>query len=158
MKRTKLIESGSSEGRTGHSAPRRVDGLVSCSLAQSSPWPKVRLKGARAKGKAYERKVGKLFRKLMGEQTLQGELFEGQWLAFYDANGRGYAQPDYYILAPAVVLLVEVKLKQNTDAHLQLDQLYRPLLERLYALPVVMLQVFKFPRWEADARRIPSLQ
>lgn len=88
---------------------------------------------------------------------LRGELFEGQWLSFYDSNGRGYAQPDYYLVGATCVLVVEVKLKQNTDAHLQLNGLYRPLLERLYKLPCLMLQVFKFPRWEPDAFRLASL-
>lgn len=87
-----------------------------------------------------------------------GQLFEGQWIAFYDHNGRGYAQPDYYILYPDVILVVEVKLKQNSQAHLQLDQLYRPLLEALYKLPVRMLQIFKYPRFDPDERRVPEIK
>lgn len=89
---------------------------------------------------------------------LPGELFEGQWLAFYDKNGRGYAQPDYYVVGPSAILLIEVKLKQNTDAHLQLVGLYAPLLTRLYSKPVWLLQIFKFPRWEGGVNRLPSLE
>lgn len=139
-------------GGSSSKAPRRIEGLQSVGLAAESPWPKLKLKGSRAKGKTYERRVGKYLRAAFaGAPT---DFFEGQWLSFYDANGRGYAQPDIYMVFPTFVLVVEVKLKQNTLAHKQLDGLYRPLLERLYQRPTLLLQVFKFPRWEADERRV----
>jgi len=88
---------------------------------------------------------------------LEGELHSEQWFWFVDANGKGFAQPDHYIVGKDSVLIVEVKLKQNSTAHLQLDWLYRPLLEKFYEKPAFLLQVFKYPRFAVDERRVGSI-
>lgn len=98
---------------------------------------------------SYERKVVKeLARQLREGELPDGELFAGQWLVFYDARGRGFAQPDAYIVFSRAVLAVEVKLTQTEIAEDQLQNLYRPLLERLYKLPVHLLQVCRHLRYE----------
>jgi len=68
----------------------------------------------------------------------------GRWIYFRDACGRGYAQPDFYVLRMDCVLVFECKLSQCANAFSQINELYRPLLERLYELPVVAVQVCKF--------------
>jgi len=46
------------------------------------------------------------------------------------------AQPDHFILEPKRILLIECKLTQIELAWVQLDYLYRPLLEALFEKPV----------------------
>ncbi len=78
----------------------------------------------------------------------RGEFFPSQWLQFVDANGPGFAQPDFYFVRPDSVLCIECKLTQHPVAWEQLRGLYAPLLEKLYARPVVCVQVCKNLRQE----------
>ena len=90
----------------------------------------------------YQRKVVRQLRDLN-----LGELFAEQWIAFSDENGKGMAQPDAFILLPGQILLFECKLTQKEGAEKQVRELYQPLLEHIYGLPVVCCQVFKNIRW-----------
>lgn len=60
----------------------------------------------------------------------------GPWLAYTDANGAGFAQPDIVVYDPAHVLWVfEAKLSQTPHAWAQLERLYLPLLARCLPAP-----------------------
>ena len=94
-------------------------------------------KGAKALGRAYEKKVGKFIsRRWPG-------LISGQWFEFLDRNGPGVCQPDHYIPFEDQVLLFECKLTQTDVAFSQMDQLYKPILRQLYGRPVTGVQVCK---------------
>ena len=132
-----------------------VTGLQTVSLAPASTVParfKTRRgKGAIAAGYVYQKKLGHELRRRLDspQSSLHGRLFLNQWLRFTDGSGPHLAQPDAFIAqeaeeeTPARIMLFEVKLSQTPEAVDQLRLLYRPLLERLYGLPVVMIQVFK---------------
>src|SRR3954470_9248395 len=106
---------------------RRITGLLQVELS-SSPWPKTSHKGSKAKGLSFERKVGKeLIRQMATGELKSGKLHSGTWLKYLDRNGPGFAQPDHFILYSDLILLLECKLKQNTQAEDQLQILYRPL-------------------------------
>ena len=81
----------------------------------------------------YQRKVARRVHELFAEY----DVIESQWLAYGDRNGPGYAQPDVYVLTDHAILCFEAKLTQCDAGALQIAQLYRPLLTRLYRRPVV---------------------
>lgn len=80
----------------------------------------------------------------------------GQWFQFVDINGIGHAQTDFYIVCPRSVLLIECKLSQTQKAFLQMAQLYVPLLEFVYQLPVSTLLACKNLRYRPEAERTPE--
>lgn len=121
---------------------RSISGLRSAALLHASPFAAKReLRSPYKRGLAYERKVGRTLQRLNRTGRLPGELHLGQWISYNDANGHGYAQPDAYLVADGHVLLAEVKLTQTDAAEQQLQRLYKPLLQQLYGLPVLCLQV-----------------
>ena len=60
-----------------------------------------------------------------------------------DQNGFGFAQPDFFIVRDKSVVLFEAKLTQTEDGYSQISSLYRPLLCRIYRLPVLGILVCK---------------
>jgi len=79
---------------------------------------------------------------------LLGVLNLNQWILFSDETGIHYAQPDAYLIVPERILLMEIKLTQTDTAKLQLLRLYLPLLQKIYDMPVVCLQICKRLRYE----------
>lgn len=65
-----------------------------------------------------------------------------QWIEFEDLNGHGYAQPDAYLVLADKLLLFETKLSERDGAYAQL-RLYAELLEHIFELPSVRVQVCK---------------
>lgn len=133
---------------------RVISGLVSASecAVPHSAWDKAKkaAKGSRAKGHGFERTVGRYFRdKGWGVK-------EGQWFSFLDRAGPGHAQPDYIVELPGHLLLVEAKLTQTETAFLQMSQLYVPILEHVYKLPVITLQACRGLRYTPHALRTPE--
>lgn len=45
----------------------------------------------------------------------------------------GYAQPDHLLLCEKEVIIIESKLTQTESGISQLEQLYRPIIERIYS-------------------------
>lgn len=131
-------------------------GLKTAKMLKSSPWGKgtPKLKGARAKGKTYERTIYRLLKRAL---DLEADLNYNPWIGFTDSTGTHYCQPDIYIVLPGYVLLLEVKLTQTENAEVQLLDLYAPLLEHIYSRPVVTVQVCKNlrykPKFEIQALR-----
>lgn len=129
---------------------RAVVGLRWAELSSKAPWPRLRRrKGAKARGLAYERKLGLFLSKKYPSATHLGE-----WFHFLDANGSGYAQPDAYVVFPSLVVAFECKLTQTVRAELQLRELYLPLLAHVYSRPVVGVQVCKYLVAEPGERLI----
>lgn len=122
---------------------RQVDTIRWVELREIGPFGKTRSKRTCVKrGHTYERKVGRELRdQLLTGELESGELHANQWLLFSDSQGINWAQPDYYIVYPKVVLLIEAKLTQTDTATPQLLSLYRPLLAFHYDRPVLCVQV-----------------
>lgn len=72
------------------------------------PFAPVPLSGSRARGLAYERKVGKM---LTAHCAKAGwKLWDHQWFAYKDVSGVKHFQPDFIIERETDNVLVEVKL------------------------------------------------
>ena len=93
------------------------------------------MRGTKALGRAYEGRVGRYLRGLFGSG-----VHSGAWFEFIDANGPGCCQVDHYIVLEGQILLVECKLSETSRAWGQIGQLYRPVLEQYFALPVTGVQ------------------
>lgn len=121
---------------------RRIRGLKWAELRTDGPFSKQKpRRRAHKAGLAYEKKVSRALKRMVGAEKLTGELFIGQWILFADENGVGWAQPDIYLLMPNRILLMECKLTQSDVATPQLISLYLPLLREIYNLPILCLQV-----------------
>ncbi len=121
---------------------RRIRGLKWAELRQEAPFKRSRPKRrAHKAGLAYERVVGRELKRQIRDGSLDGELILSQWILFADSNGIGWAQPDAYILMRERLLLLEAKLTQTDSAVPQLLSLYRPLLSKIYNLPILCIQV-----------------
>jgi len=81
-------------------------------------------------------------------KALYGDkVLHGQWYHFEDRRGLGWCQPDIIILPNRnrkFILVIECKLKATRKAWVQLNYLYRPILERLYPqVEIRLVQVVK---------------
>lgn len=119
----------------------QIFALSSCSSLQSRPSfiPPQRGRGTKALGLAYEKKVGKVLRRLFPE------VFSGTWFEFLDDRSR-WCQIDHFVVLPGQVLLVECKLSEKDSAWSQMRDLYTPVLLSLYHRPVTRVQATKFLR------------
>ncbi len=101
-----------------------------------------RIKGIQRAGLIYENRIANYMKALYGEDVLHG-----QWYQFEDRRGLGWCQPDIIILPNRnrkFLLVIECKLKATRKAWVQLNYLYRPILERLYPqIEVRLVQVVK---------------
>lgn len=116
---------------------RKIEKLSRVALATVNPFPTPRrLKGSKAAGLAYERKFAKALPSLVKGTPLERHtVLWGQWLEFLDCNGKGFAQPDFFLLPPDAIgvgYILETKLSLNTRGWYQLEKLYNPLLSMLY--------------------------
>lgn len=114
---------------------RQIDGLVWAKTLAKSPSfvKKTSLRGAKGLGIRYEKELAK---KIPGAN-------HGQWFEFQDRNGIGWAQTDFFVKLEEenCILLLECKNTFVGEAYGQMEGLYVPLLERIYTLPVVGIQV-----------------
>jgi hypothetical protein len=97
-------------------------------------FPKQRLVGTRALGRAYEKQVGKL---LWEQSSSLGWSFrDHEWLQARD----GWLQPDFLLQSPAGALLFEVKLTYTPAGWKQLERYQRAIWEvvRLETIPVLV--------------------
>lgn len=107
---------------------RRVQALAS----RPSYIPKSRrLRGSKAQGLTYEKKIGKRL------AAVWPGVHSGQWFEFEDANGHGCCQTDHFVVLEHHILLVECKLTETWVGFSQIDLLYRPVLEKFFGLPVI---------------------
>ena len=101
-----------------------------------------RIKGIQRAGLIYENRIANYMKALYGDKVLHG-----QWYHFEDKRGLGWCQPDIIILPDGdrkFILVIECKLKATRKAWVQLNYLYRPILERLYPqVEVRLVQVVK---------------
>jgi hypothetical protein len=102
--------------------------------------PKIR--GIQRAGLIYENRIANYLQAIYGK-----DVIHGQWYAFEDRRGLGWCQPDIIILPNRnrkYILVIECKLKATKKAWVQLNYLYRPILERLYPqVDIRLVQVVK---------------
>lgn len=85
---------------------------------------------------AYEKKA---MREL--KERLKVPLNYHTWLRFTDANGTGHCEPEAFIELRDEIILFEMKLTGGHYGRLQMEGLYKPLLEFIYKKPVRCLMV-----------------
>jgi len=134
------------------SGVRRIKDLKWVEVSKTNPFPAPRrLKGSKAAGIAFERKFGKALPGLLqGTPFHAHSVHPGIWLEFEDGSGKGFAQPDFFllppegdILQPQYGIIFETKLSINTRGWFQLEKLYRPLLRKLYGVDFKLVLVCK---------------
>lgn len=122
---------------------RIIQNLMSASLCKNPPSliaSKKKLKGSAARGLAFQRKVGKRLKQLIALEELFGILKDGEWYEFIDQEGIGFCQPDFELHYPDHIVCIECKLTQTPNAHLQVAELYKPVLQRVYQKKVFAIQ------------------
>ena len=101
-----------------------------------------RIRGVQRAGLIYENRIANYMKALYGDKVLHG-----QWYEFEDRRGLGWCQPDIIVLPDKdrkFILVLECKLKATRKAWIQLNYLYRPILERIYPQTEIRLvQVVK---------------
>ncbi len=114
---------------------RVIEGLVWARKALEGPWPsaKRRPRGAKGQGVKYENALAKAL----------PSAKHGQWFEFQDRNGKGWCQTDLLIELPDGVLVLESKYSWVPEGHTQLENLYRPVVERVWQKPMLGVQVCK---------------
>ena len=135
--------------------PRIIEGLLDVEEcvgpfrdANTALW---RDKGATGDGLRYERAV----HKALARQYRKPAPLHNLWLRFHDKHGAGYACPD--IVLPGKALLVECKLSWTNTAIQQVEQLYVPLLEKLYDVPAAeWIRVIVCKHWRAPVGLAPQ--
>ena len=102
--------------------------------------PKIR--GIQRAGLIYENRIANYLQAIYGK-----DVIHGQWYAFEDRRGLGWCQPDIIILPNRnrkYILVIVCKLKATKKAWVQLNYLYRPIMERLYPqVEIRLVQVVK---------------
>lgn len=93
-----------------------------------------RPRGAKAQGLRYERGLA---------LTLAPAFRHGQWFEYEDGIGRGYCQVDFLRVDADRVIALEAKYTWTIEGHWQLERLYIPIVERVYARPAVGVVVCK---------------
>jgi hypothetical protein len=127
----------SASGKTAELRPwmrepthRRIEDLRKARVLPDQPSfiPTPRLRGAKAQGKTFERKVG---RKLISDFGLS-RLRSNVWFEFYDKNGDGWAGADHILFLPDRIVIFECKLSQTPSGISQIQFLYRPLVQFIF--------------------------
>lgn len=94
--------------------------------------PRYARKGAKGRGVAYEKALGK---------ELGAEWTRGQWFEFLDDDGKGWCQVDFFHRTADATIVLESKLSWVPEAHTQLELLYRPVVEMAWKKPMIGLVV-----------------
>lgn len=113
---------------------RRVEGLIwARQCSKPGCIPKSRPRGKKAAGLRYERDLA---------AALPGAT-HGQWFEFEDSAGHGWCQPDLFICGTEAIWVLEAKYTWKRGAQAQISRLYKPVLERVFGLPVRGIVVCK---------------
>lgn len=102
--------------------------------------PTSRPRGVKAKGLLFERRVGKIL------EGIYPRVYSGEWFAYSDDKRVGVCCIDHYAVLHSHIVLVECKLSEKDEAWAQMANLYAPILEREYSLPVSRVQAVRHLR------------
>lgn len=122
-----------------------------------------RLTGRKAQGTAYEKKV---IRELQRRDI--GEVHYHKWIEYYDAKIKtGYCEPEAFIVYPTRILLLECKLTGVPEGRSQMEELYAPLLYRIFnpagtppekVKKIQMLQICKYVTKDTPGPFVQSVE
>lgn len=112
---------------------RVIAGLKWAQLAPKAIHRPGRAKGAKGQGLRYERLLAKA---LPGAQ-------HGVWFQYSDMNGLGACQTDLLAVLRTCVVVIEAKYTWVPEGHLQLEALYKPVVERVFGKPMLGIVVCK---------------
>jgi hypothetical protein len=101
--------------------------------------------------------VGRALLRWKEKGELHGEIILGQWFSFQDENGHGYCQPDILIVTSTLVFILECKLTFTLWAWPQLRELYKPVVEKTFERPSILVQVCRNLHYVPDGM-IDSIQ
>jgi hypothetical protein len=93
---------------------------------------KKRLRGTKALGVSYEKKLAKMLPK--------GTL-HGQWFIYSVADKPKYCQPDFLLRGKSELAVLEAKLTDIEAAWEQLEGLYAPVLRACYGKKILLVTV-----------------
>lgn len=111
---------------------RKISGLSFARLCERPGCiPKSLPRGRKAAGLRYERELAKALPAAM----------HGQWVEFWDAGGKGWCQPDLILDTQLGLVVLEAKYTWTEEGHQQIERLYVPVLEKIFARPVVGMVV-----------------
>jgi hypothetical protein len=102
------------------------------------PKRRVNYRNLKAVGLRFEKSVAAAVRALR-----LGETIHGQWFEYFDANGHGYCQTDVLLLRRDDAVVLECKLTEVEEAQTQLEDLYLPIVRRVYRRPAVGVVVVR---------------
>lgn len=106
--------------------------------------------GAKGLGLAYERALAAKLKPFGFEH--------GVWFEFVDANGHGYCSPDLILIQRSRVVVIEAKLTDGIAGRHQLENLYRPVLEKTFDLPVQPILALRHMTHEAASEPYTSIE
>lgn len=113
---------------------RKIVGLKWARVSQSGPdLPIRRARGARAAGLRYERAVA----------AALPIARHGQWWEYEDLNGHGWCQTDLILTHDHSLVILEVKYSWVEQGHLQIEELYSPVVEMAMGKRPLGVQVCK---------------
>lgn len=132
----------------------QVQGLINAHWVTDEgkkPWAgKTSLKGSKAAGKRLEKEIALAIAVKGLPEGLDRQIYN-PWIEFWDSTGHHFAQPDFVLIGPKTIVVLEVKLSQSPFAFDQLVYLYKPLLEKMYpGREILLLQICKVMKcqWE----------
>ena len=91
-------------------------------------------------GRLYELQVYEELKRILPSTV---SISHGQWFCYRDKNGKGIAQLDFLLMEVNQTYIIEAKVTQTQDAEEQLKWLYRPLVEFLTKISVLLINVCK---------------
>ena len=140
-----------------HRGSRCISNLRWAELAETPPQhPKGRLRGTKARGMQYERQFQRM---ISSSLPSEAQLKHAQWIEFEDSNGKGFAQPDCYLVLRSRIVCFECKLTETLSGYAQLSKLYAPLLREIYQRPIVLVLACKnLARLDLQRLEVSSLR
>lgn len=124
---------------------RIIDGLVWARPCLRPEFvPKPRLRGSKAEGLRYERRVAAA---IPQAQT-------GLWFEYIDAHGKGWCNPDLVIDLGDCLAVLECKRTERLQAQSQILDLYKPVMELALGRAVIGVQVTKFLTQMTDITQV----
>jgi hypothetical protein len=96
--------------------------------------PVGRARGAKLAGLRFERALGK---------ALPCDFEHGSWFSYRDFNGHGFCQPDFLLELEHLVVVLEAKYTWTPAAYVQIELLYKPVVQLALGKPVIGIQICK---------------
>jgi len=112
------------------------------------------VRGRRAQGIRYEKKVHEHFEAIYGEHYVPS-----LWLQFgSDGSPMRYCQPDALLIdiERGIITVIEVKYQHTSDAWYQVNQLYLPVLRRMFPSDLWEFKRCEVVKWYDPATRFPE--